>query len=161
MTDEIEFEKELRAAAARFDPVPAELLQYAIEGFRWRTIDAELAKLTFDSLADTATDPGAGVGGVLVRGTTEPRLLTFRAGELTIELEINRTGASRGIVGQLLPPMPATVEIRQGAGAVSRQVDDLGRFSAPSLPAGPTSLRCRPDRETPEFPPVVTDWVSI
>jgi len=51
----------LRDAAARFDPVPAELIQAAVAAFSWRTADAELAALAFDSLLDQA-------GDALVRG---------------------------------------------------------------------------------------------
>jgi hypothetical protein len=143
-------EHELRAAAARFDPVPAELLRRAVDGFSWRTIDAEYAELTFDSLVDTDT--------LLVRGAEESRLLTFRAGGLAIEVEVTATGASRSLVGQLLPPRPAILEIRNEAGTVTVEADDLGRFSGRSLPAGPTSLHCRPGHG---HPAVVTGWISF
>jgi hypothetical protein len=149
-SDDPEFEHELREAVARFDPVPAELLRHAIDGFGWRTIDAELAELTFDSLVDR--------DAALVRGGSRPRLLTFRAGGVSIEVEVDETGASRTLVGQLLPPRSATIEIRHSTGTVTQPVDDLGRFVARGLSAGAASLRCRLG---PEAPTVVTDWVTI
>src|SRR5216684_8898574 len=65
--DDTELEEELRRAAARFDPVPGELLRAAASVFTWRTIDAELAELVFDSLVDHDEVS-------LVRGPAERRL---------------------------------------------------------------------------------------
>jgi hypothetical protein len=151
--DDARLEAELRGAADRFDPVPAGLLQAALDAFGWRTVDAELAELVFDSLLDP--DDAA-----LMRGSQGPRLLSFRAGELTIEVEITSARSSRGLVGQIVPPQQARVEIRHGAGVLPVEADDLGRFSAGSLPAGPISLRCRPSGEG-SGPTLVTDWVPI
>jgi hypothetical protein len=69
--DEAALEAGLRDAAARFDPVPAELIQAAVAAFSWRTADAELAALAFDSLLDQP-------GDALVRSAGGPRLLSFR-----------------------------------------------------------------------------------
>ena len=43
---------ELRMVIQKGDPVPPEVLQAARESFTWRTIDAELAALTYDSAVD-------------------------------------------------------------------------------------------------------------
>lgn len=151
--EETGLEEELRRAAARFDPVPGELLQAAVEAFTWRTIDAELAELVFDSLVDQDEMS-------LVRGPQLRRLLSFEAGGLTIDLEVTGTSSSRGLVGQLIPARQASVEIRVGASAIAVDADELGRFRAETVPAGPMSLRCS---EAPGEPgtAVVTDWVSI
>ncbi len=45
-------EEELRQAAAVLDPVPAALLQSAVDAFTLVDLDARVAELTFDSLAD-------------------------------------------------------------------------------------------------------------
>src|SRR5580700_7976020 len=108
--DEAALEAGLRDAAARFDPVPAELIQAAVAAFSWRTADAELAALAFDSLLDQA-------GDALVRSAGGPRLLAFQAGQLTIEVEVTGTGSSRELVGQLIPAQRAGLEIRHGTRA--------------------------------------------
>lgn len=147
--DDSELEYKLGRAIARFDPVPAEALENAVEGLAWRTIDADLAELIDDSIADYTDAP-------LVRGIQEPVTFTFQGGGLTIEIEVTRTGRSCRLVGQLVPPQAAVVEIRHRDGRVAVDADDLGRFITESLPPGPLSLRCR----TPGTP-VVTDWVVI
>lgn len=151
--EDAELEEELRRAAARFDPVPGELVRAAIEAFTWRTIDAELAELVFDSLADQDEMS-------LVRGPQQRRMLSFEADGLTIDLEVTRTSSSRGLVGQLIPARQASVEIRVGASVVTVDVDELGRFRAEAVPAGPMSLRCSAAPAEPGTA-VVTDWVSI
>jgi hypothetical protein len=129
------------------------LLEAAVGAFAWRTIDADLAELIFDSLVDH--DEAA-----LVRGTGHGRMLSFRASTLTIDVEVTRTGNSRMLVGQLVPPQSATVDIRQADSVVTIEADELGRFRAGSLQVGPISLRCRLGAETVR-PSVVTDWVAI
>lgn len=151
--DDTQLEEELRRVVAQVDSVPPVLVEAAVGAFAWRTIDADLAELTFDSQVDH--DEAA-----LVRGTQQGRMLSFRASNLTIEVEVTGTGASRRLVGQLAPPQRASVDIRHGDGVVTVEADELGRFSADSLQAGPISLRCSPDSATGQ-PPVVTDWVTI
>jgi hypothetical protein len=152
--DDAELEDELRRVADRLDPVPPGVLASAVAGFAWRTIDAELAELEFDSLA------AAGGGAALVRGTRQPRSLSFRAQGLSIDLEITGPPDSCALVGQLTPAQAATLEIRHRNGAVSSEADELGRFSARPLPAGPLSLRCRFGTGAGQRA-VVTDWISI
>ncbi len=151
--DETALEDDLRRAVARFDPVPAELLAAAAEAFTWRTIDAELAGLVFDSLVDSDASS-------LVRGPAERRLLSFQAGSLSIDLEVTSTASGRGLVGQLVPARQANVEIRVADSAVATEADELGRFRAGPLPAGPMSLRCSLVSAGPQAA-VVTDWVTI
>jgi hypothetical protein len=151
--DDARLEDELRVLAARHEPVPERLLQAAIDAYAWRTVDAELAELVFDSQADQEV-------AELVRGRQPDRLLSFQAADLTIEIEVIAQGSSRSLMGQLDPPQLAMVEIRRGDQAVTLTTDDLGRFSAESLPAGPVSLRCGlAAADAASF--VVTDWVAI
>jgi hypothetical protein len=150
---ETNLERELSRAVAQIDPVPAPLLEAAQGALAWRTIDADLAELVFDSLTDSAE-------AALVRGRDQARMLTFQAGGRTIDIEVTGSAGSRGLVGQLTPPGPARVEIRQGALARRADADDLGRFTADGLRAGPGSVRCQA-AGVPGGPPVVTDWVTI
>jgi hypothetical protein len=151
--EDTELEEQLRQVAARFEPVPDDLMRTAVGAYTWRTIDAELAELVFDSAVDH--DEAA-----LVRGPQQDRLLSFRAGGLTIDVEIAGTGPNRSMIGQLVPPQPAAVEIRQGGGALTVEADELGRFNAGPLRAGPVRLRCSTDTQGGRRA-VVTDWVTI
>lgn len=151
--EDAELEAGLREAAARLDPVPAELIQAATAAFGWRSVDAELAELVFDSRLDQA-------GAALVRGAGGPRLLHFRAGLLTIEVEVTSTGSACELVGQVFPAQWAGLDIRHGAQVDHAAIDDLGRFRAEFVPAGPVSLYCRPASGGPGTA-VVTDWIPL
>jgi hypothetical protein len=155
-----ELDDELRRIAARFDPVPDALVRAAEGAFAWRGVDAELAELAFDSLADRERL-------ALVRGGDEPRLLTFHAADLTIELEVLPAGAEHvlaagvehRLIGQLLPPGSARVQVRHPEGVLEVEADELGRFAAERVSAGPVSLRCQ--QTGSGAAPVVTEWVPI
>ncbi|WP_030743424.1 hypothetical protein [Streptomyces sp. NRRL S-31] len=134
-------EEELRQAAAVLDPVPAELLQTALDAFALHDLDARIAELTFDSLLDALP----------VRGVLDaPRMLTFRAGEVTVDVEV--TG--EGLIGQLLPPRSARIEVLGGPAARPVSTDTLGRFSSDTPPSGPFALRLRTGAEV-----IVTEWL--
>lgn len=140
-------EEELRQVIAREDAVPPPLLRAAIDAYGWRTVDAELAGLVFDSLA---------ASGAAVRGPQPGRLLSFDAGGLTIDIEISGTGPARALLGQIVPPQQAAVQVRQRDGVTTLETDQLGRFRSESLGPGPFSLRCRTDGRQ-----VTTEWVAI
>lgn len=152
---------ELRDLFARAEPVPGWVVETAAASFDLRRLDAELALLTWDSEVDAPA--------VAVRGPAdpmdEPRALSFETDDLGLEVEIAPPAQGRRLVGQLVPPGPATIEVQQvqppaspaRAGGVSVEADVHGRFSVVSLEAGLTRLRClRPGRA-----PVVTDWVRL
>ena len=141
---------ELRAAFGA-DPPPPNVVEGARAAFTWRRIDAELAELLADSAL--AEEPLAGV-----RGADEVRSLSFRAGDLALELDIEGDGERRRLIGQLAPAGPADVEVRHPGGVLSLRADELGRFAG-DVPAGPISLRCRPDGEGAGV--VETSWISI
>ena len=135
-------EEELRGAAAVLDPLPAELLQLAMDAYLLHDLDARVAELTFDSLVDA----------IPVRGVEDPpRMLTFQAGELTVDVEV--TGD--GLLGQLLPPQSARIEVLGGPGAARPlTVDAMGRFAADTPPSGPFALRLRTGGDV-----IVTEWL--
>ncbi|WP_031112931.1 hypothetical protein [Streptomyces sp. NRRL WC-3641] len=135
-------EEELRQAAAVLDPVPAELQQIAVDAYALHDLDARVAELTFDSLVDA----------IPVRGVTDvPRMLTFRAGEVTVDVEVTEDG----LMGQVLPPQPARIEVLGGPRPGSPlTADDLGRFTGDVPPAGPFALRLRTGGDV-----VVTEWL--
>ncbi|WP_051828314.1 hypothetical protein [Streptomyces bicolor] len=135
-------EEELRQAAAILDPVPAQLRQIAVEAFALHDLDARIAELTFDSVVDA----------IPVRGATDvPRMLTFRAGEVTVDVEVS----AQGLMGQVLPPQQARIEVLGGPQTASPVVaDDMGRFTSAAPPSGPFALRLRTGGEV-----VVTEWL--
>ncbi|MFG3248910.1 hypothetical protein [Streptomyces sp. NPDC048187] len=135
-------EEELRQAAAILDPVPAELRRIAVDAFALHDLDARIAELVFDSLVD----------GIPIRGEADPpRMLTFRADGVTVDIEVT----ADGMIGQLLPPGPAGIEVLSGPRAHARlTADDMGRFTGAAPPAGPFALRLRTGREV-----VVTEWL--
>ena len=136
---------ELRALAARHDPVPPEAVAAARSAIAWRTMDAELAELT----EDVAFDPR--LAGV--RGSGEPSLLTFESPHLTVEVEVLETATGRRLLGQLVPPSPGQVEVRHGGGTTWVDADEVGRFRADDVAAGPVSVRCFAGSRLVE-----TDW---
>ena len=134
-------EAELRQAAAILDPVPAQLRENAVAAFALHDLDARIAELTFDSVADAI--PVRGAGDV-------PRMLTFTAGEVTVDVEVT----SQGLMGQVLPPRPARIEVLGGPQtAVPVDADAMGRFSSDAPLTGPFALRLRTGAEV-----VVTEW---
>lgn len=173
--DEQTLERELRLAVEFFDPVPQYLIDRATALFTWRTIDAELAELVYDSAA--AGEPMA------VRGDGEPRILTFRLEPLSranapgvplaapavvpaaapvapvakvVEIEIGGEGPTRDLLGRVSPSGPAHVDIDRGAATVTVATDARGRFAARDLVPGPLRIRC----VYPDGSDIVTDWIS-
>lgn len=149
-------EEELLAAlaeAGRLEAVPVETVASAKSAFAWRTVDAELAALTYDS--DVAEDAMAGLRSTGT--TTGPRELTFEAAGLTVELEVVEGRGGQRLLGQLVPPQPGTVEVRQFSATTTVEADEVGRFTVSGLRSGPASLRC----EARGGAAVVTDWFLL
>ncbi|WP_448317126.1 hypothetical protein [Streptomyces sp. CO7] len=142
----LEVEGLLREAAEVCDPVPTALREAALAAFALHDLDARLAELTFDSLLDAAP----------VRGTEDgPRMLTFAAGDLTVDVEVGEDG----LLGQLLPPQAAGVEVltRPAPEAAARcAADETGGFSCAVEVTGPFALRVRAGDEV-----VVTEWLRV
>ncbi|MEU2778601.1 hypothetical protein ABZ646_38455 [Streptomyces sp. NPDC007162] len=135
-------EEELRQAAAVLDPLPAGLLQTAMDAYALHDLDARIAELAFDSLVDA----------VPVRGVEDPpRMLTFRAGGVTVDVEFT----AEGLLGQVLPPQSARIEVLGGPSVVRPlTADGMGRFTGDAPPAGPFALRLRTGGEV-----IVTEWL--
>jgi hypothetical protein len=143
---------ELRRAASRIDPVPGSLIRAARETLTWRRVDAELAELLSDSALENARLE-------LVRGDGEPRAISFEAGELTIELDVLPDGPRRKLIGQLVPPEVATIEVQSAELRTTVTADSHGRFHAEGISVGRMRLRitrrARPGRA------IETSWITI
>lgn len=134
---------DLGHALAAFDPVP-ERARLAAHGLlSWRTLDDELAELTFDSALDAAG----------VRGLAWPRQLSFEAADSSIEVEID----GRGIVGQVVPPASVDVTLSRATGeARTTRSDAVGHFEFDDVEAGAVRLRAvLPDGT------ITTQWFSL
>lgn len=143
---------ELRTLFEATDPVPGHVVEAAEASLTWRTIDAELAEL----VADSAEAPLVGVRSH--PSPTGSRLLTFEGNGLVVEVEVNTLGDTRRLLGQLVPPRAAEVEVRWPGGSIVDSTDEVGHFSADAIPGGPVSLVCR---FTDTGTSVATSWISI
>jgi hypothetical protein len=152
---------ELMAALGRAlqhqDPVPDDVVEAAKATFAWRTIDAELAALTFDSVADADA-----LVGVRSGGGGGPRALTFEYEDVVVEVEVTEHGGRRSLVGHVAPAPLDWVEVHQGGRteAVRHEADAHGRFQVPDLVAGPFRLLCRFGTGA-RWPVMLTEWVTI
>lgn len=115
------------------------------QALTWRTVDEELASLSYDSLLDDR---------VMVRGAgAVPRSLVFDSGSLSVELELD---ADR-IVGQLVPAASGKVVVQSETVdvVVRGSADTEGCFTLHGVPSGTrVRLRCSTGSAS-----VVTDWV--
>jgi hypothetical protein len=136
---------ELAEATRRAGEPTGTMAAAADAAFSWRTIDAELAALTYDSMTDEAA---------LVRdaGTTS-RQLVFEGAGLAVELE----HTPDGLLGQLIPPGPGAITLLGPDGELaSMDADALGLFRFDGARRGPLRLRCATGAGE-----VLTDWVRL
>lgn len=114
-------------------PAPPGVIADAVAAYTWRTIDAELAELAYDSAS-------------AVSGTRGPagsaREVTFRSGDVEIEVLV-AGGADAHLEGQLIPPVADTIELAGLHGAETAAVDEFGRFRFGEVPTGPVCLGLR------------------
>jgi hypothetical protein len=117
--------------------------------FTWRTIDDDLAALAYDSAVADEVD---------VRGGEPPdsavlRTLTFTTTTMTIEIGVRQDG----VIGQIVPPQPGTVEIRTEVGAFgTAEIDDLGCFTVAATPRAPFRLHLETAGGR-----AITPWVHV
>jgi hypothetical protein len=136
------------ALAAR-EAVPPEFMAAARDAYAWHGIDAELARLAYDSSQQTELTAG------LRSESASIRALSFVSERLSIEVEIT----SGGLLGQLIPARPgqrAEVHERDG-GSVTVPVDEAGCFAVEPKPGSPFRLRIHAEGQ----PDVLTGWVTL
>ena len=131
------------------DPVPEHVLDAAKAAYTWRTIDAELAALVFDSAAEDL---------IGIRSADTTRQLTFSTPGVEIEL-IVLSDTTRRIVGQLVPPQRAEIVLHHETGERTVESDTLGRFTIDDVPAGSVRLTCRLEGDDGSV--VQTEWTII
>lgn len=128
--------------------VPVLLVEAGKAAFAWRTVDAELAALTYDSERSDAVPAGTRAEQAALRS------LTFVADELTIEVEVT----SDALFGQLVPPQSGQIAVRGRDGAThTGSVDEVGWFVIRPRPAGLFRLQVR----TADGRSVITEWATL
>lgn len=132
--------------------VPAGFVDAGKAAYAWRTVDAELAALTYDSAKD------ADLAGAIRAESATLRALTFASAELTIELDLT----PETLLGQISPVQAGRVtayagDAGPGAAEIgTAEIDELGFFTLRPVPDRPFRLLCRTSSGTT----VLTGWVS-
>ncbi len=145
---------ELGAMLDRVDPVPPEVTGFAQAALGWRRLEADLAELLEDSLLETGASSRTRAG-------TGSRWLAFRAGELTIAVEITSDANRRLMLGQLEPAPPeAAVQVQNETGEpiATAEADSLGRFRLELALGG--RVRLRVVLPAPAAP-IETSWLVV
>lgn len=137
----------LAEALGAVDAPRHHVITAAQDAYTWRTIDSELAEIVFDSVDQ---EP------VGVRSGEATRQVTFRAPGVEIEVMVMAEGTRR-LIGQLVPPQPAVVELRHGASVREGATDHLGRFSFLEVPTGPVQVAVVTSDESR----VVSEWMLV
>jgi hypothetical protein len=129
--------------------MPPEFVDAGKAAYAWRTIDADLAALTYDSAwdADQLSTATRTEHATL-------RALTFASDELTIEVEIT----DDAVLGQIMPTQAGsvTISVVDGPELGPVPIDELGFFVVRPVPAGAFRLLCR----TASGATAITGWVS-
>lgn len=140
---------ELRSTLTHRGDVPPEVFDAGYAAYTWRTVDAELAAILFDSASRSLGE----LTGVRSEQHAAVRAMTFGVGPLTIEVEIG----ARELLGQVHPAEITELDIEEQSGQRHRlAVDDVGGFSMPQVPTYPFRLIVRTDTSH-----VVTSWVTL
>jgi hypothetical protein len=145
--DDAEIMSLLRRGLDQSDPVPADVIDFAKASLSWRTIDAELAELSYDSTDETS--PAA------VRSTATARIVGFEAGEWMIDLE--HDAATGELRGQIQPAGRLEVELHVVGAVLATVADDLGRFTFRGVEEGPVAVVIRLGGEET----IKTEWIVL
>ena len=147
MRDDDELLAALGEAIQAREEVPEWFVETGKNAYAWHNIDAELARLTYDSSRDR--DAVA----VVRSEAASIRALTFTSAQLSVELEVT----AGSLVGQIIPPRAGTLEVHTTAGVASSPVDEIGCFAVTPIPNSPFRLRCRTEDGTD----VLTGWITL
>jgi hypothetical protein len=134
----------LRRVLADADPLPPAALESARAALGWRDLEAQLARLL--SVPDRELS--------LLRG--HPRLLSFTAGQVVIDVEVSSDDGTVRLLGQLEPAGEAEIIIESAAEPRVVVADGHGRFSAAGLPD--SWLRVVVTAGDPAGQRTVTEW---
>jgi hypothetical protein len=147
MTSDDELMERLRRIADEVDAVPDLVTESAQAAFSTRHLDDELAELLHDS--DTTTSAA-------VRSAQPgPRLISFEAGDVSLELQIEDVHG-RLVLRGIAIGTAGDAEIETiTAGLHTAPIDDQGWFRVEALPVEPLRVRVRAANGTA----VTTGWI--
>jgi hypothetical protein len=120
---------DLGRVVAMADPVPAGLLERVEFALELENLDVEVARWE-------RTDQLAGV-----RSIVDPGTITFTVSDLTVMINLTKTGRCHRIDGWLVPAGEHGVEVRvAGHGSSCTVADEGGRFVLDDVPRGTTQI---------------------
>lgn len=122
----------LRASLEAGRPVPPNVEAVADMTFAWRTVDADLAALSYDSVLEPST----------TRADGTVRTLAFELND-DIRIDIRIDTERTRIVGQIEPAGEGMAELVHREGVERVDVDDFGVFVFEAIASGPVSIRVR------------------
>jgi hypothetical protein len=137
----------LRRGLDESDKAPADVTEFAKAALSWRTIDADLAQLSYDSSEES--------NSAAVRGVAAARILAFESGEWMIDLE--HDAVTGHLMGQIEPASKSTVELHVIGTVLVTESDEQGRFGFDGVEAGPVALVIRVDGDEV----VKTEWIIL
>jgi hypothetical protein len=147
-TDDDLLLEELRGALHEAGPVPADVLAAAKAVYTMRTLDEELARLSYDSQADPELAAAFRAEPMAVRS------LVFGIGEITLDVDV----LTDSFVGQLSPAMAGSIVVETRFYPPRRaDIDPMGMFSVPICPPGDVRFRVEPT----DGAGFVTEWTRI
>lgn len=114
------------------DPVPGHMVEAAMAAFTWRTVDAELFDLLFDSAQDGRL--------ATVRAADQPaRMLTLASPAYTLEIEVE-PGQTVTVRGMVTPATGCSIELESASCKLSSDVSPDGMFEFQLTAAEPFRL---------------------
>jgi hypothetical protein len=138
--------QDLKAAVTENERGTEQMIDAAKAAFSWRTVDAELAALSFDSSTDALEAVrGAEQGG--------PRLLVFEGRSLRVDVEVG----DEVVIGQVEPAQSCRVTIVSPDGdSEDADTDDEGFFSLNLPRSGPIRLKWESEASV-----LMTQWLTF
>lgn len=124
---EVELPEYLSEAILSAGP-SADAIDLLKDAFVWRTIEADLLEVSFDSSLEPAS----------VRDADATRTLELIADSMSVVIEV---GADNRVRGQLVPAAEGTVELRGLDRTITASISADGRFAFDEALAGPVRLR--------------------
>lgn len=147
-SDDDQLMADLAEALRSAGSVPPEVVSAAKAVFDLRTLDAELAQLTYDSRLDPE------LVGAMRADKLSVRSLVFGMGELNLDVDV----LPDALVGQVTPVQEGRVSLESRDGrSVEADIDDTGMFSVAWTGSGEVRLHVHLATGSS----FVTEWTRI